>query len=265
MSSPAARLYLFAALKADKVLILRRKPSQVFHLMVWDLQSDEIEHGSWLLKGKLSPLRGDLSPDGDWMCSFVTDPEGTTYNRISRPPDLAPVVQIKHPGSYFGGGYFTDSKHLRCNGWHANDRELPFKLKSYEGQYGGEELSVLYPRLHRDGWRRKGKNFGRMEEVRGLGAYTAECIGDDGWFCKPSRKHPELSAYFRGYTLNGYTFEFELSRHPQICAGADWACWDAQKQLLIARQGAVERWSLDDLGKGQPGQVRDFEDLQPPS
>ncbi len=44
----------------------------------------------------------------------------------------------------------------------------------------------------------------------------------------------------------------------------DWAVWDALGQLIVARQGAVEKYRLEDFGKKRPMFQRSFEDLKPP-
>ena len=84
------------------------------------------------------------------------------------------------------------------------------------------------------------------------------------WSRKPTSKHPALSIAYTGYN-NGYKFRFDLEGHPSVMDPApDWACYDTRNQLLIARQGRVERWSLRDIKRGEPGFVADLNNLEPP-
>lgn len=57
--TPPPRLHLLVARDAPKILIIRRGPSKVFHLIAWNTETDEFEQGSWF-RGRLYEYRSDL-------------------------------------------------------------------------------------------------------------------------------------------------------------------------------------------------------------
>ena len=60
-----AGLHLLRAHRANTVVILRRKPSKLCHLIKWNTETDEIEHGSWF-RGQIDLRHCDLSWDGTY-------------------------------------------------------------------------------------------------------------------------------------------------------------------------------------------------------
>src|SRR5205823_2031581 len=114
------------------------------------------------------------------------------------------------------------------------------------------------------GWQRAGP-FGQERRVRGTKKYMVVHENDAGWSWRPSPKHPTLRLFYRGYLERGYTFEFRLDEFPSMLGqGTEWATWDSLCQLLVARDGGVERYTLEDLATGKPSVRMCFEDLQPP-
>jgi hypothetical protein len=90
------------------------------------------------------------------------------------------------------------------------------------------------------------------------------CADDPGWTLRPSRAHPTLFMCFRGYLVGGYTFEFRLEGSDLLGPEVDWACWNCDGDLLVARSGAIERHTLRDLERGAPTFRRDLAGLTPP-
>jgi hypothetical protein len=105
--TPPPRLHVLAARQAPRMLIIRRGPSRVFHLIAWDTETDQMEHGSWF-RGRLYPLRCDLSFDGQWLVYFAFGPTRELYSwvAISRPPWLRAEVLWPQSGCWVGGGVF---------------------------------------------------------------------------------------------------------------------------------------------------------------
>ena len=66
------RLHVYPASEAEKALILARFRAKLFHFVLWDYGTDELEHGSWF-NGKVIPEGMDLSPDGKHMVWGETD------------------------------------------------------------------------------------------------------------------------------------------------------------------------------------------------
>ncbi|MEW6499724.1 MAG: hypothetical protein AB1589_45765, partial [Cyanobacteriota bacterium] len=165
-------------------------------------------------------------------------------------------------GTWFGGGYWKDEKELLLNGWGQPKASIPFKLGKLKSQFGGEDLGVLYPRLERDGWMRAGDNYGADVKVDNSKKYIVKCENDDGWYWKPSREHPTLRMYYRGYLKYGYTFEFRLDDYPDLLDCIDWATWDFLGNLVFAKQGTLYKYKLSDFKTGKPSFCIDLEFLQ---
>jgi len=234
--------------------------------MKWNTETDDIEHGSWF-RGKLYPMRSDVSFDGTWMVYLAMGTSGETWSGLCKVPWLKTIRHSPNRGTWFGGGYWSDKRTLCTNGWTEEKRDvktkLPFKLLPLSTCYGEDE-GVLYPRLERDGWQRAGA-FGKEREIKSSKGYIVACDNDAGWYWQPSAQHPTLRVFYRGYFVNGRTFEFLVDEHPQILDKTiDWATWDYLGQLVVARSGAVEKYRLQDLAVGQPAFKKSFEELTPP-
>jgi len=71
--------------------------------------------------------------------------------------------------------------------------------------------------------------------------------------------------FYRGYLVHGDTFEFRLEGSNLLNPEVDWATWDAKGDLLVARRGAIERYSLAALKSGVPDFSLDLEHINPPT
>jgi hypothetical protein len=256
-----ARIFLLPAKGASHVLIIRRKPSKLFHLIRWNTSTDQLEHGSWF-RGKLYPNRCDVSFDGEWMVYLAMGSKGETWNGICRLPFLRTYAESENFGTWNGGGYWRDKRTLLLNQWTPQKGTSPFKTMPLNREFGSEDLGVFYPRLQRDGWLRRGENYGTNRQLKNTNKYMVACDGDDGWFNQPTPRHPLLSLRYIGYLEHGYTFCYNLSDHPTIVDDqVTAACWDSLGQLIVARQGTVARYTLDDLRRGKPTTLLDLNDL----
>lgn len=265
-----ARMHILVAHAAARAVVIRRKPSKWVHVINWDTKRDELEHGSWF-RGRIYAERCDLSWDGRWMVYLAMGSNGRTWNGICEPPRLRTLVDVPNVGTWAGGGYFSAKRTLQANDvWHSGRSlsefsragNVPFAIERMDS--GGEAFPILGLRLERDGWQRAGQ-FGRSEPITlKHSSYSNLCVDDPGWWCQPTPKHPVLRMFYRGYLVGGYTFEFQLDGSDLLGPAVDWATWDAKGDLLVARGGAVERYTLNALKKGVPSFRMDFEDLAPP-
>lgn len=197
---------------------------------------------------------------------------GETWNGICEPPWLRTVADVPNMGTYAGGGFFPDAQTLRSNDvWHydrslsefSKSKKFPFSIERMKS--GGEVFPILSHRLERDGWKREG-DFGKDQEISlKHSSYSTLCLYDPGWSWQPTSEHPVLRMFYRGYLVHGYTFEFVLDRSNLLDAEVDWATWDAKGDLLVARNGAIERYSLSALKSGSPDFFLDLENLTPPT
>jgi hypothetical protein len=252
-----ARLHLLPAKAAPVVVVIRRKPAKVFHILRWDTVSDTLEQGSWFF-GQLYPLRSDISYDGVWMVYLALGHRGHTWNGLCRVPRLHTVVESENVGTWFGGGYWAQANLLYVNGWPSLRKgelsALPFALAqplspTYRGP--GDE-AVLFARLTRDGWRRANPF---------VDYYKEQISGGVTWWWKPSRCHPTLRLLYRGR----HDLEFSLYEYPDLLgAGIQWATWDVLGQLLVARRGHLERYTLRDIAVGVPAFQQSLQVLTPP-
>jgi len=264
-----ARLHLLPAKSAPYTVVLRRKPTDWFHVLRWNTDTDEIENGAWF-HGTLYPTRTDLSFDGRFLVLLAME-KGASFNRISHPPQLTPIHESDADGTYRGGGYWESPAHLRLNGWTIEawdgrkkiEETLSVSLETYQDELG--ETGVLYQRLRRDGWCRAGDNWG-ITNRSDSPHYSHTCTGDDGWTNQPDADHPTLRMVNTGYKNGRLQFKFCLEEFPRLIPEqADWACWDALGQLLFACAGSLYKYALDDIRAGIARTVINLEHLSPPA
>lgn len=176
-----ARVHVLLASRAPYGVIIRRGPAKAVCTVGWDRSQDTFQVGQWL-KGRIYERRSDLSPDGRYLIYFAMNGKWDSETRgswtaISRAPYLKAIALFGKGDCWHGGGLFTgrarEPRGLRrlapalCPGgdYWINDGCGHFELQNtaelrralwYEptGGVGGECLSVYYPRLLRDGWRR---------------------------------------------------------------------------------------------------------------
>ncbi len=239
-----ARIHLLPAKNAPIVVVLRRKPSRLYHVVRINTRTGAYEQGSWFT-GRLYSMRCDVSFDGNWLVYLALGAKGQSWNGISLLPRLTTVAEGSNVGTWNGGGYWSSAKVLKLNGWQITKGQVPFRIEPLIPEYGGEDLSVLYPRMERDGWRRAGNGWGSEEVVPDVPEYTVRRVGDAGWYLRPSRRHPTLHCCYAGYLQHGYTFRFRLIEDLAFLDDAvDWATYSSEGQLVVARKGLVTVYAL---------------------
>jgi hypothetical protein len=265
-----ARIHLLSARARPVVVVIRRKPSRVFHVLRWDTRNDAIEAGSWFF-GRIYEKRCDVSFDGEWMIYFAAGPGSSkTWTGLAHPPWLKTVAFHEGIGTWLGGGFWRDPQTLCVTaypGWAAPELKsgkpprLPFAVERHDWKRDAGDLEVLTHRFDRD-WEidvstsapRTTVASGANWSVRGV-TWT--------WTRKPTPKHPTLRV--TGPTASDTGFDFALDEEPALLDAADWADYDALGQLVFARAGVLYRCALDDLRAGRVSQSIDLEPLQPPS
>lgn len=265
-----ARIHLLAAKAAPVVVVLRRKPARLFHVLRWDTERDEIESGSWF-HGRIHELNSDLSFDGQFMV-YAASGKIQNWTGICRPPKLRTEVDWPDAMTGAGGGVFVSADRLEVN----TDQDeaavveaiekvgdkLPFEIGLLDRQRYRKELKEEYPRFYRDGFRRVGPR-GREEDVKGT-RWQAISRDDPEWVLRPTEGHPELRVRYRGYR-QGMIFEWDLPELPGVLdPQVSWAVYDSLGQLIVARRGVLYRYTLSDLLAGKPSSVFDLEPLEKP-
>jgi hypothetical protein len=111
------RLFVIPARDVPVAVILRRGPSQWYHVIRWNTTDDTFDHGAWV-KGRIYEEKCDISPDGRFFVYFIH--QGTRFGTrfthawtaVSRVPWLTALVVWPQGMTYGGGGRFLDNRRL---------------------------------------------------------------------------------------------------------------------------------------------------------
>ncbi|MFN7931185.1 MAG: hypothetical protein U0Y68_25305 [Blastocatellia bacterium] len=256
MIQTTARIHLLAAKEAPVVAIIRRKPTHTFHIIRWNTETDEFEHGSWFQK-KIYVADSDISFDGKWMCYMARGMKGTTWLGVCQLPYLKTYLEADVPTTYCGGGYWQDRHTLVIDDLLKASGTIPFRVE--KSPLGNPQ--VLQHRLQRDGWVRNGENYGERRKVRGK-PFEYPCVGDDGWHRQAGRRGTILDMFYRGHFQGSSKFEFRVREYPDLLdAEVEHATFTANGDLVFSRLGWVYRYQHSDISKGQPSFAADLNSL----
>jgi hypothetical protein len=115
--TPAPRIFIIPATKADTAVVFRRGPSSWYHLLQWDTSRDKFEPGAWF-RGRIYPEKCDLSPDGKLVLYFVHQGRkahtsySDSWSAVSRSPWLTALGLWPNGTTYGGGGRFVDERSI---------------------------------------------------------------------------------------------------------------------------------------------------------
>ena len=175
-------------------------------------------------------------------------------------PYLKTYLEGGNFGTWNGGGYWANSNMLLTNRWTTVKGSIPFKVREMNIEQG-EDATVLYRKLRRDGWQRNGDNWGTDRRLPGK-SYRVARDGDDGWHKKLTPRGPTLDMFFRGYLDHGYSYGFRLREYPDLLdEEVEWATIDFGGNLIVARNGWVCRFSAKDIRRGKPSFSSDLNGL----
>jgi hypothetical protein len=257
-SRKTARIHLLPAKESPYCVLLRRKPSKWVHVIRWNTETGEIEHGSWF-QGRIFEFSCDVSPDGRWLFYAARGQGVPTYwCGVSEAPWLKTLRSWETDGNWLGDGYWPGATELKVD--HGTSvfedlsllvqrlflgepepesrGDLPFKVGRLARQRTCDKTWAGFEgRLHRDGWR-----------------FVGECV----WSCKPSRDHPELRL-----TMGYHRARFELEGSALVDS-ADWACYH-HGVLLAAVDGRIQRFKLEDLNRRDVRWELDLESIEVPT
>lgn len=255
-----AHVHLLPAKEAPYVVIVRRKPTKVFHIIRWNTKDDTFEHGSWF-KGKIYVLYSDVSFDGEWMVYLARGATGDVWNGCCKLPFLRTHLESGDCSTRFGGGYWRDRRTLVIDGWTDYRGSVPFDIENMTGVIGPEGCLIIQ-RMKRDGWDWNYDNGGTDRIITGIFKYMVAHEGDDGLGWKQSHYGPTLEASYSPYIERDYLFEFRLREYPDLLdSEVEWATFDSLKNLVFTRRGCVFRYSPDDLRRREPGFTADLNGL----
>jgi len=154
-TSHPARIFFLIAREVNKAIVFRRGPTKWTQMLVWDLNSNELEYGQWS-RVKFQKWRCDLSPSGKYLIYLdnqFEDQDSATV--ISKPPYWNALTKWKHYNPLFGmgGGVFNSENEVVLN-WHFKleaDKLFPVNPQ-LNVICKGKSYDVENVRLERDGW-----------------------------------------------------------------------------------------------------------------
>jgi hypothetical protein len=225
------RLTVLFASRAPTGVVLRRGPTQWWHVTLWDLRKDRFQSGQWF-HGRIYPEKCDVSPDGKLFLYFggkfrsrdVETGYGIAYTAVSRPPYLTALALWPHDSTYGGGGLFVDDRTVVVYpATHHRDHQ-PGPLTVVE--YSAQKHAGLQPSSGR-GW--SGvltspgtSRFAALRKQCGDRILEQRAGGSD---CPPRRPHA-----FSLYRAGG---------EPIVNFEAHWADFDANGRLLATIGGRI--------------------------
>jgi hypothetical protein len=247
MSAPPCRLYVLVATQAPVALVVRRGPSDWWHLLRWDLEHLSLEPGAWLA-GTLYPRRSDISPDGRLFGYFAlrsSPPPWDTYFAVSKAPWLTALAAWRTGGTWTGGCQFFGDGRLAIAGC--------MELQPFHGHYplavvGGMSTDWVLRDLQNElkrGWQPCADDAGdRYRKHLPATARSAFLIRRP----QPGRQGAALilghaGADFSRPGIEGVQVQYlleESSGQITPLPEATWADWDHAGRLLVAtRDGAI--------------------------
>src|SRR5258708_15156016 len=166
----APRLSVLLASEAPVGVVLRRGPSKLVRLVIWDRTNDKFKPGSWF-RGRIFADRSDISPDGRHMIYFAMGgvawaipATGGTWTAISELPSLKASALWGQGDTWGGGGMFLSKSSF----WLEADANT-YLIRDNSG-LRRETCGPDRPyqsRMERDGWVAKegGKKGPMIEKV----------------------------------------------------------------------------------------------------
>lgn len=276
-----ARLFAIIARDARRAVVFRRGPTRKTRLFVWNLRDDTLEGGQWFF-GRIYERRCDLSPDGELLSYFAAKfvkPYGT-WTAISRPPYFTALSFWPKGNSWGGGGLFEDARTFLLNHG-AGEREIValqgtpaangLKVKPF-GQYpgGGEDYPIYAERLTRDGWsvalrtEAKEQRFDAPVWVVFDPPYVRSLKLTGGGKQRPLFLRVLTHGYHekggRSWVETADVLDHEGNTVRDF-GRIDWVDADHNGDILLAREGRLERLRRGDIKAGTPKLVADLHDM----
>ncbi|CAO4156308.1 hypothetical protein LPLAFNJD_LOCUS4661 [Methylorubrum aminovorans] len=249
MSLPPTKctLYPVFAAASPRAVIYRRGPSNQTCLIAWDRSDDSFAVGQWF-KGTVKPAWGGLSPNGEWLVSFLGKYRGpfATWTVLSRPPFLTAVALWPKGDTWAGGGFFlSDDTLVLTHG------ESPYD--SAPGLSPPPGLTVLpFTRANAPALTARARSGPAAKSWR------PDPATEGGWVLDAPSETASSHACIR--SISAYTADplrsLPESVHHSLCADgppvplpvAGWAAFDRNGDLLFSRGGALFRLDADRVG-----------------
>ncbi len=237
-------MFCIPATAAPVLAVLRRGPSQWFHVGRWDIADWTYEPGAWF-RGRLFPQKCDVSPDGRWLAYSAQKPTarwaaGTVYEAISRLPWLHALAAWEAGTTYSRGIRFDGEAGTSDLGVpDAGDataclaryglRVNPAQQFAVERRRGWRETADTAARDPEDTWDER--RLVRMSKAQPTGAAVLEVEGSYAAFRdSPERRETACYSIVEGGEMT-------------VLEDAQWADWSGTGQLLVATiRGSLEAY-----------------------
>jgi hypothetical protein len=162
------RLHVLMRRESPVAVVIRRGPSRAVCAIAWSLRGDSFQLGQWL-KGRIYPLRSDLSADGRHIVYFASNfgaraPDPPSWTAVSCVPWLKAIELWTKDDAWHGGGMFGRGDDWRLNDGYGHQEALrtsrvrrvpdyPYpELAQAATEWGAECLRIYVPRMLREGW-----------------------------------------------------------------------------------------------------------------
>jgi hypothetical protein len=243
---------VYLASEEPIAVVLRRGPSEWARLSLWHTDTDAIEHGQWL-HGRVYERRSDLSPDGSLFAAFIRkesyggEPAPVdSWVAVSRPPWFTALAVWYRGSTWHTGAFFPAAQSLwlgfadtaapdvgELPGWLRV--VAPRDIGYIDGTSEWTDRTVHFNRLLRDGWQLvESQAYRTLWQRAGPGCRTLTMDHRFESFSRPG------GPYVVEYAIEGAKGERrDLGR-------ADWADWDQQGRLVLAREGRLWAWDAQD-------------------
>jgi hypothetical protein len=150
------KIFVIPARDEPVAVILRRGPTDWYHVIKWNTRRDVFEHGAWM-RGRIYEEKCDISPDGRLFIYFVRkdkhpDKRFThAWTAISRVPWLQALVVWPQGTTYYGGGRFVDNRKIVSRGFFKEPLE-DFPLRGIELVDGDRSIHRSSSKVFGAGW-----------------------------------------------------------------------------------------------------------------
>ena len=267
MTRFSARLHVVLARDAPLGVVFRRGPSKQVCTILWDRKTDKFSVGQWL-KGRIYERRSDISQDGKYLIYFAQNGKWSSevkgsWTAISKAPYLKAVAIFPKGDCWNGGGLFTSPIRYWLNDGCGHTvlrdttmvrRDLKFEPAT---NYGGECLSVYYPRLLRDGW----QHIEHVRRAQWNNLDYFEKTLPHGWVLRKIA-HAEIGAP-PGKGCYWDEHEFIHPSSSQCVSYADWEWAEVDRNRLVwAQAGKLFAGKIAKRGLVNEVQLFDFNDMR---
>lgn len=117
MDTINSKVHVLVSEKSNIAAVLRRGPSSWYHLMKWNLETDEFIHGAWI-KARIYEDKCDISHDGRYLLysAFKGNRQHTSYTNsytvLSEIPSFKALALWPQGSTFLGGGRFLSETQI---------------------------------------------------------------------------------------------------------------------------------------------------------